>query len=161
MPKTIFYSLAALVCKIKFISLHHCFISSQYNYYYFLLLLLLLLFFIISINILALKEPLFIMHFTWKVMIINNYYWIFFSSQVAVASTHFPVCWGASTRETVKRYSIKILTLCTMESKQAREAVIKEKGTCISTSRFLRSLHNSWKTLKPVVAISTSQTTPL
>lgn len=131
MPKTIFYSLAALVCKIKFISLHHCFISSQYNYYYFLLLLLLLLFFIISINILALKEPLFIMHFTWKVMIINNYYyWTFFSSQVAVASTHFPVCWGASTRETVKRYSIKILTLCTMESKQAREAVIKEKGTC-------------------------------
>lgn len=47
--------------------------------------------------------------------------------KVAVASTHFPVCWGASTRETVKRYSIKILTLCTMESKQAREAVIKEK----------------------------------
>ncbi|KAK2566699.1 Tetratricopeptide repeat protein 12 [Acropora cervicornis] len=47
--------------------------------------------------------------------------------KVAVASTHFPVCWGASTRETVKRYSIKILTLCTMERKEAREAVVKEK----------------------------------
>lgn len=52
-----------------------------------------------------------------------------FNPQLVILSSHFQVGWGASTRETVKKYAIKSLALCTMERKDAREAVLSEKGT--------------------------------
>ena len=54
-----------------------------------------------------------------------------FLLQLVILSSHFQVGWGASTRETVKKYAIKSLALCTMERKDAREAVLSEKGTHI------------------------------
>lgn len=49
--------------------------------------------------------------------------------KLVILSSHFQVGWGSGTRETVKKYAIKILALCTMERKDAKEAVVKEKGT--------------------------------
>nr|XP_058961372.1 tetratricopeptide repeat protein 12-like isoform X1 [Pocillopora verrucosa] len=48
--------------------------------------------------------------------------------KLVILSSHFQVGWGASTRETVKKYAIKSLALCTMERKDAREAVLSEKA---------------------------------
>ncbi|XP_078379165.1 tetratricopeptide repeat protein 12-like [Oculina patagonica] len=48
--------------------------------------------------------------------------------KLVILSSHFQVGWGASTRETVKRYAIKSLALCTMERKDARDAVLSEKA---------------------------------
>ena len=52
---------------------------------------------------------------------------IFIIPQLVILSSHFQVGWGASTRETVKKYSIKILALCTMERKDARDGIMSEK----------------------------------
>lgn len=57
-----------------------------------------------------------------------NWFCIDFNPQLVILSSHFQVGWGASTRETVKKYGIKTLALCTMERKDAREAVLSEKG---------------------------------
>ncbi|XP_073255098.1 tetratricopeptide repeat protein 12-like isoform X1 [Porites lutea] len=48
--------------------------------------------------------------------------------KLVILSSHFQVGWGASTRETVKKYSIKILALCTMERKDARDGIMSEKS---------------------------------
>ncbi|PFX15385.1 Tetratricopeptide repeat protein 12 [Stylophora pistillata] len=48
--------------------------------------------------------------------------------KLVILSSHFQVGWGANTRETVKKYSIKSLALCTMERKDVREAVLSEKA---------------------------------
>ena len=52
---------------------------------------------------------------------------IYIIPQLVILSSHFQVGWGASTRETVKKYSIKILALCTMERKDARDGIMSEK----------------------------------
>ena len=57
----------------------------------------------------------------------TDYACIYFIPQLVILSSHFQVGWGASTRETVKKYSIKILALCTMERKDARDGIMSEK----------------------------------
>jgi len=51
-----------------------------------------------------------------------------FTPQLVILGSHFQVGWGASTRETVKKYAVKILALCTMDRQDARDAVLSEKG---------------------------------
>lgn len=48
--------------------------------------------------------------------------------KLVILSCHVKVGWGASTRETVKKYSIKLLALCTMERKDARDALLSQKA---------------------------------
>jgi len=48
--------------------------------------------------------------------------------KLVILSSHFQVGWGASTRETVKKYAIKTLALCTMDRQDARDAVLSEKA---------------------------------
>ena len=76
----------------------------------------------------------------WEVDWCCKLVFVHFNPQLVILSSHFQVGWGASTRETVKKFAIKSLALCTMERKDAREAVLSEKGRQSESGRHSAGL---------------------